>query len=48
MNREKVKKLLGLTENDHLLTVLPFGYIKGSVPDPKPRKPLNKIVKYHP
>lgn len=45
MNREKVKELLGLDENDYLLTVLPFGYIKGDIPDPKPRKPLNKIVK---
>jgi len=45
MNREKVKKLLNLGESDYLLTVLPFGYIKGDVPDPKPRKPLNKIVK---
>ncbi len=45
MNREKVKKLLDLTENEHLLTVLPFGYIKGSIPEPKPRKPYNKIVK---
>jgi len=46
MNREKVKGLLGLGEYDHLLTVLPFGYIKGSIPDPKPRKQLNKIVKH--
>ncbi len=45
MNREKVKNLLGLKETDHLLTILPFGYIKGSIPEPKPRKPLNKIVK---
>ncbi|MFX0000584.1 MAG: nitroreductase family protein [Candidatus Hermodarchaeota archaeon] len=46
MNREKVKNLLGLRETDHILTVLPFGYIKGDIPDPKPRKPLNKVVKY--
>ena len=45
MNREKVKNLLGLKETDHLLTILPFGYIKGDIPDPKPRKSLNKIVK---
>ena len=45
MNKEKVNKLLGLVENDLLLTVLPFGYIKGSIPEPKPRKSLNKIVK---
>lgn len=45
MKREKVKKDLGLDTNDYLLTVLPFGYIKGGIPDPKPRKHLNKIVK---
>ncbi|MFW9879746.1 MAG: nitroreductase family protein [Candidatus Thorarchaeota archaeon] len=45
MNREKVKVILGLSENDYLLTVLPFGYIKGSIPEPKPRKPFNKIVR---
>ena len=45
MNREKIKKILNLGERDYLLTVLPFGYIKGDIPDPKPRKPLNKIVK---
>ena len=45
MNREKVKKLLELGEDNYLLTVLPFGYIRGEIPDPKLRKPLNKIVK---
>ncbi|MFX0036859.1 MAG: nitroreductase family protein [Candidatus Hermodarchaeota archaeon] len=45
MNREKVKLILQLGENDYLLTVLPFGYIKGTIPEPKPRKPLNEIVK---
>ena len=45
MNREKVKSILQLGEYDYLLTVLPFGYINGKIPEPKPRKPLNKIVK---
>ncbi|UCD00697.1 MAG: nitroreductase family protein [Promethearchaeota archaeon] len=45
MNREEIKRIIGLDENDHLLTVLPFGYIKGDIPVPMPRKPLNKIVK---
>lgn len=45
MNRDKVKSILKLGEHDYLLTVLPFGYIKGTIPEPKPRKPLNKIVK---
>jgi nitroreductase len=46
MNRQKVKEIIGLGENDHLLTILPFGYIKGEIPEPTPRKGLNKIVKY--
>ena len=46
MNREKAKQIIGLGQNDHILTVLPFGYIEGGIPEPKPRKSLNKIVKY--
>ncbi|MFX1388668.1 MAG: nitroreductase family protein, partial [Promethearchaeota archaeon] len=46
MNREKAKEILGLGKNDHLLTILPFGYIKGGIPEPKPRKAIEKIVKY--
>ena len=46
MNREKAKEIIGLDAKDHLLTVLPFGYIKGEIPEPTSRKPLNKIVKY--
>ena len=45
LNRGKVKTLLGLGGNDYLLTVLPFGYIRGEIPEPKSRKSLNKIVK---
>ena len=45
LKREKAKQILGLGINDYLLTVLPFGYIRGNVPDPTYRKPLNKIVK---
>ena len=45
LNREKAKELLGLSKEDFLLTILPFGYIKGNIPDPTPRKELNKIVK---
>ena len=44
MKREKVKKILGLEEYDYVLTILPFGYIKGDIPEPTPRKPLNKII----
>ncbi|MFX0006758.1 MAG: nitroreductase family protein [Promethearchaeota archaeon] len=46
MNREKAKDILGLGDNDHLLTILPFGYIKGEIPEPTARKALEKIVKY--
>jgi nitroreductase len=46
MNRKKAKEILGLEANDHLLTILPFGYIKGGIPEPKTRKPLKNIVKY--
>ena len=45
MNKERVKQILGLQKNDYLLTVLPFGYIQGEVPDPTYRHPLNNIVK---
>lgn len=46
MNREKAKEIIGLGIKDHLLTVLPFGYVKGEIPEPTSRKPLNKIVNY--
>ncbi|MFX0021941.1 MAG: nitroreductase family protein [Candidatus Hermodarchaeota archaeon] len=46
MNREKAKEILGLGDNDHLLTILPFGYIEGEIPEPTARKALEKIVKY--
>jgi len=45
INKEKAKEILGLGRNDYLLTVLPFGYIQGAIPDPTQRNPLNKIVK---
>ncbi len=45
MNKDKAKEILGLGHNDYLLTVLPFGYIQGIIPDPTYRNPLNKIVK---
>ncbi len=45
MDREKAKKALGLGKNDYLLTVLPFGYIKGDIPQPTLRKELKNIVK---
>ncbi|TFF94385.1 MAG: hypothetical protein EU544_04555 [Promethearchaeota archaeon] len=44
MDREKAKKLLNLGEGDFLLTVLPMGYIKGSIPKPTLRKPLDEIT----
>lgn len=44
MDRVKVKDLLGLGEDDFLLTILPFGYIKGNVPKPTLRKKLDDIT----
>jgi len=46
LNRDNVKKILGLDEKDFLLTVLPLGYPSGNIPKPRPRKPLDEIVKY--
>ena len=45
MDREKVKKLLGLGPNDFLLTILSMGYIKGKIPKPSLRKDLDAIKK---
>jgi len=45
MDREKVKKILELGENDFVITVLPMGYIKGEIPKPTYRKDLKKVVK---
>ena len=46
INRENVKGLLNLKENDDLLTVLPLGYPKGEIPKPRSRKSLDEIVKF--
>jgi len=46
INREKVKELLDLKKTDYLLTVLPLGYPYGRIPEPRPRKSLEEIVKY--
>jgi nitroreductase len=43
MQREYAKNLLGLGENDFLLTILAVGYIKGKIPKPALRKSLLKI-----
>jgi nitroreductase len=43
LERNAVKEILGLNENDYLLTVLPMGYIKGNIPQPTQRKNLNQI-----
>ena len=45
LDRKKVKVLLGLDENDYLLTVLPMGYIKGDVPKRSLRAALDQIIK---
>jgi len=45
MDREKAKELLNLGKDDFLLTILPFGYIKGNIPKPTLRKPIEQIKK---
>ena len=45
LDRKKVKEILDLDENDHLLTVLPMGYIKGTIPKPSLRAALDQITK---
>ncbi len=45
MNREKVKVILGLGKDDYLLTVLPMGYIKGTIPKSTLRAALDQIKK---
>ena len=45
LKRDAVKELLGLVENDYLLTILPMGYIKGNIPKPTLRKGLDQLKK---
>ncbi|MHA1913198.1 MAG: nitroreductase family protein [Promethearchaeota archaeon] len=45
MNKTKAKEILDLGANDYILTVLPFGYIEGQIPEPTYRNPLKQIVK---
>jgi nitroreductase len=45
LDRKKVKEILGLGEDDFLLTVLPMGYIKGDIPKPTLRAALDQIIK---
>ncbi len=46
IHRDNVKKLLGIKEEDFLLTVLPLGYPKRAIPKPLPRKNLEEFIKY--
>ncbi len=43
LKRDVVKEMLGLGENDYLLTILPMGYINGNIPKPTLRKALDQI-----
>ncbi len=45
LKRDAVKEMLGLEENDYLLTILPMGYINGNIPKPTLRKNLNQITR---
>lgn len=44
MDREKAKEMLGIAEDNFLLTILPFGYLSKPVPEPTYRKELNEIT----
>jgi nitroreductase len=44
MDRDKAKKMLGIDEDDYLLTILPFGYLSKPVPEPTYRKELDEIT----
>ncbi|MBY9005744.1 MAG: nitroreductase family protein [Candidatus Lokiarchaeota archaeon] len=44
LDREKAKELLKIKEGDFLLTILPFGYIKGDIPKKTYRKSLKEII----
>jgi len=43
LKRDIVKEMLGLGKNDYLLTILPMGYITGTIPEPTLRKNINQI-----
>jgi len=46
MERNKVKQILGLGDDDFLLTVLPMGYIKGNIPKLTLRKDIKDITQF--
>ncbi len=43
MDRKKSKEVLGLREDDFILTIIPIGYVKGKIPKPPLRKELDQI-----
>ena len=45
LDREKAKEILGIEKDNFLLTILPLGYISGSIPKPTSRKRLKNITK---
>ena len=44
MDRHKAKELLGLGNDDFLLTILPLGYYK-KIPRPTLRKDLDEVIR---
>jgi nitroreductase len=46
MDRDKAKEMLGIDEDDFLLTILPFGYLSKPVPEPTYRKDLDEITEF--
>ncbi|MFX1409318.1 MAG: nitroreductase family protein [Promethearchaeota archaeon] len=43
LDRDKAKEILNVPKDDFLLTILPFGYIQGEIPEFTYRKDLDKI-----
>lgn len=45
MDRDLAKELLNVSKEDHLLTILPMGYLKTEIPRPTLRKKLDEIYR---
>lgn len=46
MDRGKAKEIIGIKNDDFLLTILPFGYLRKQIPNPPPRKDLDQITEW--
>jgi nitroreductase len=45
-NRESINELLNLNDREYLLTILPLGYPKGTIPPPRPRKSIDELLTF--